>query len=329
MSSIQNITEQFKGLSVEELLTIIASATAEAKKSAKTVAKAPKEAKEKKGSMPKGSVPPQLVKPRAWVNFTLNHANSFGWESFEVKGQTEPMAASVLVDGKNVFEATGKPMNNKQAMSLSKVRWDRKAGKGTREDLYKEFEAQPEWLVEAAAPKEVSAAPEVSASAACSVSEAENDLAPPEVRKSAVDKNREKQAEKEAAALKKAAEKEAEALKKAAEKEAETLRKKAEALRKKEETAAAKAAAKQPAAPKGKKAAEKVEEKNEAVPAFEHEDDGFAHPWDFKGKAFLRDYEGNMWFRTADGESGGWAGKFDRATNSIDTEAEEPELEDE
>jgi hypothetical protein len=318
MSSIQNITEQFKGLSVEELLTIIASATAEAKKSAKTVAKAPKEAKEKKGSMPKGSVPPQLVKPRAWVNFTLNHANSFGWESFEVKGQTEPMAASVLVDGKNVFEATGKPMNNKQAMSLSKVRWDRKAGKGTREDLYKEFEAQPEWLVEAAAPKEVSAAPEESASAACSVSEAENDLAPPEVRKSAVDKNREKQAEKEAAALKKAAEK-----------EAETLRKKAEALRKKEETAAAKAAAKPPAAPKGKKAAEKVEEKNEAVPAFDHEDDGFAHPWDFKGKAFLRDYEGNMWFRTADGESGGWAGKFDRATNSIDTEAEEPELEDE
>ena len=77
------------------------------------------------------------------------------------------------------------------------------------------------------------------------------------------------------------------------------------------------------------KAAEKVEEKNEAVPAFDHEDDGFAHPWDFKGKAFLRDYEGNMWLRTADGENGGWAGKFDRATNSIDTEAEEPELEDE
>jgi hypothetical protein len=320
MSSIQNITEQFKGLSAEELLTIIAAATAEAKKSVKLVSKAPKEAKEKKGSMPKGSVPPQLVKPRAWVNSTLDHANMFGWESFEVKGQSEPMPASVLVDGKHVFEATGKPMNNKQAMSLSKVRWDRKAGKGTREDLYKEFEASETWKV-APAPKVLSVAPEESASAACSVaasvacsmSEVERvELAPPEVKKSAVDKNREKA---EAA------------LKKAQEKETEALRKKAEALRKKEETAAAKLVAKPPATKPKKAAAEKAEAK-EVVPAFDHEDDGFAHPWDFKGKKFLRDYEGNMWLRTADGESAGWAGKFDRATNSIDTSAEEPELED-
>jgi hypothetical protein len=324
MSNIQNITEQFKGLSAEELLVIIAAATAEAKKSIKLVSKAPKEAKEKKGSMPKGSVPPQLVKPRAWVNATLDHANTFGWESFEVKGQTEPMPASVLVDGKHVFEATGKPMNNKQAMSLSKVRWDRKAGKGTREDLYLEFEASPALAAALAAPKEVSAspkelsaAPEVSAYAACSVSEVEVVLEAPKVKKAAPKKSEaEKLAEKEAAALKKAQEK-----------EAETLRKKEETLRKKEEAAAAKAAAKPVAAPKGKKAAEKAAEK-EAVPAFDHENDGFAHPWDFKGKQFLRDYEGNMWLRTADGESGGWAGKFDPATNSIDTEAEEPELED-
>jgi hypothetical protein len=321
MSSIQNTIESFKGLSVEELLTIIAAATAEAKKSAKTVAKAPKEAKEKKGSMPKGSVPPQLVKPRAWVNFTLDHANTYGWESFEVKGQTEPMPSSVLVNGKPVFEATGKPMNNKQAMSLSKVRWDRKAGKGTREDLYKEFEASPTWQVEAAPKPEESAAPAESASAACSVSDVEVELAPPEVKKSALDKNREKKAEKEAAALKKAQEK-----------EAEKLRKEAEKLAAKE----AKKAEKKPAAPK--KVAEKVEEKPaekaEVVPAFDHEDDGFAHPWDFKGKKFLRDFAGNMWHRiddavTGEATNGGWAGKFDPATNSIDDSAEEPELEDE
>jgi hypothetical protein len=215
------------------------------------------------------------------------------------------MAASVLVDGKYVFEATGKPLNNKQAMSLSKVRWDRKAGKGTREDLYKEFETQPEWLVAAAAPKEV----EESASAACSASDGENDLAPPVVRKSALDKNREKQAA---------------ALKKVQEKEAEKLLKKAEALRKKEEAAAAKAASKPQAAPKAKKAAAPA---NEVIPPFDHEDDGFAHPWDFKGKKFLRDYEGNMWLRNDDGESAGWAGKFDRTTNSIDASAEEPEYE--
>ena len=318
MSNIQNITESFKGLSVEELLTIIAVATAEAKKSAKAVSKAPKEAKEKKGSMPKGSVPPQLVKPRAWVNATLDHANTFGWESFEVKGQAEPMAASVLVDGKNVFEATGKPMNNKQAMSLSKVRWDRKAGKGTREDLYKEFEASDSWKVEAA-PKAAGTAPEEPAapqeSASAAVSEAEVAVeAAPKVKKAAAPKKSEEE---------KLAEKEAAALKKAAEKEAEKLRKEAEKLAAKEAAAAAKKAEKQPA-PKAKKAVEK-----EVVPAFEHENDGFAHPWDFKGKAFLRDFAGNMWLRTADGENGGWAGKFDPATNSIDTEAEEPELEDE
>jgi hypothetical protein len=316
MSNIQNITEQFKGLSAEELLVIILAATAEAKKSIKLVSKAPKEAKEKKGSMPKGSVPRQLVKPRAWVNATLDHANEFGWESFEVKGQTEPMAASVLVDGKHVFEATGKPMNNKQAMSLSKVRWDRKAGKGTREDLYKEFEASPALAAALAAHKVVSAAPAASASAACSVSEVEVELEAPKVKKVAAPKKTEEE---------KKAEKEAAALKKAQDKEAEKLRKEAEKLAAKEAADAAKLAAKPAAAPKGKKAAEKAE----VVAAFDHEDDGFAHPWDFKGKAFLRDYAGNMWLRTADGENGGWAGKFDPATNSIDTEAEEPELEDE
>jgi hypothetical protein len=314
MSNIQNITEQFKGLSVEELLAIIAAATAEAKKSAKAVSKAPKEAKEKKGSMPKGSVPPQLRKPRAWVDFTLAHANTNGWESFEVKGQSEPMAASVLVDGKHVFEATGKPMNNKQAMSLSKVRWDRKEGKGTRKDLYDEFEASyVEAEVEVVAPKEVVAAPEVVS-------------AEPEVKAEAPKKEKKAAPPKKTEEEKKA-EKEAAALKKAAEKEAEKLRKEAEKLAEKEAAAAKKAAEK---AEKPKKVVKKAASpKAEEVPPFEHEDDGFAHPWDFKGKKFLRDFNGNMWFRTEDGESAGWAGKFDPVTNTIDDSAEEPEYEDE
>ena len=227
------------------------------------------------------------------------------------------MAASILVDGKHVFEATGKPMNNKQAMSLSKVRWDRKEGKGTRKDLYEEFEASPEWLVEAAAPKEVV---EVSASAACSVSEAEVEREAPKAKKAVAPKKSEEE---------KKAEKEAAALKKAQDKEAERLRKEAEKLAAKEAATAAKAAAKPSTTPKGKKVAEKVEEKAEVIPPFEFEDDGFAHQWDFKGKKFLRDFEGNMWFRTEEGESAGWAGKFDPATNSIDASAEEPEYEDE
>jgi hypothetical protein len=299
MSSIQTITESFKGLSVEDLLTIIAAASAEAKKAAKTVSKAPKGGKEKKGSMPKGVVPPQLRKPRAWVDFTLRHANANGWESFKVKGQDEEMPASVEKDGKHVFESTGKPMNNKQAMSLSKIRWDRKENDGTRKDLYDEFDAGYVDEIEVAPKQSVEAVSEAAV-------EVEIDLAPPKVKKSAVDKNREKKAEKEAAALKKTNEKEAAALKKNKEKV-----EKAEA----------------PKPKKAKKA--KAEAAEEEVPPFDFENDGYAHPWDYKGKKFIRDFDGNLWFRTEEGESAGWAGKFDPATKTIDASAEEPDNDDE
>jgi hypothetical protein len=306
MSSIQSITESFKGLSVEELLAIITAASAEAKKAAKVVTKAPKEVKEKKGSMPKGVSPPQLDKPRKWVDFVLKRANEVGWPVINVK-DTETLPASVERDGKWVFEATGKPLNNKQAMSLSKQYWSRKEAVGTNKDLYDEFEAQyvpPE----PAAPKE--AAEESDAESEASVKSAPKEK---KEKKAAAPKKteEEKKAEKEAAALKKVQEKEAAALAKAAEREAAAL---------------AKAAAPKP---KPKKVVKKTEEKEEAVPPFEFENDGYAHPWDFKGKKFLRDFEGNMWFRNEDGESAGWAGKYDPATKSIDASAEEPEYEDE
>ena len=295
MSNIQNITEQFKGLSVEELLAIITAASAEAKKVAKVVAKAPKEAKEKKGSMPKGVSPPQLDKPRKWVDFVLKRANEVGWPTITVK-DTETLPASVERDGKHVFEATGKPLNNKQAMSLSKQYWSRKEAVGTNKELYDEFDAQ--YVPPApAAPKEAESDAE---------SEVSIDMAPPKEKK----EKKAKKTEEE-----KKAEKEAAALKKAQEKEAAAAAKKAESLKEK-------------AAPKPKKVAVKPAEK-EVIPPFEFENDGFAHPWDFKGKKFLRDFEHNMWFRTEEGESAGWAGKIDPATGTIDASAEEPEYEDE
>ena len=320
MSSIQNITEQFKGLSAEELLAIITAAAAEAKKSIKLVSKAPKEAKEKKGSMPKGVNPPQLDKPRKWVEFVLKRSNEVGWPVINVK-DTETLPASVERDGKFVFEATGKPMNNKQAMSLSKQYWSRKEAVGSNKELYDEFEAQ-NVPPEPAAPKEADSESEDESSSSSSSSSA----APKEKKEKKVKKTEEeKQAEKEAKALAKAEEKEAAARKKAEEKEAEKQRKaleKAAAAAPKVEAPKAK-----PVAMKLKKSAPKAAEE-ETVPPFEFEDDGFAHPWDFKGKKFLRDFEGNMWLRNDDGESGGWAGKFDPATKSIDTEAEEPEYDD-
>jgi hypothetical protein len=128
--------------------------------------KVEKEKKEKKtGSQPKGKVPKQLLKPRAWVEFTLEHALSNGWEEFvihqsktdkETGEKTEEeivMPASELnEDGAHVYEGTigskkypsGRQMIQKEAMSLSKQRWAPKAKAGTHPELYEEFEAQYE-----------------------------------------------------------------------------------------------------------------------------------------------------------------------------------------
>ena len=212
MSVIENTntTQEFlKGKSLDELLAIITAAAAEAKKAAKVAAKSvPKEKAEKKGSMPKGVVPAQLHKPRAWVDFVLADANARGWPAITVKGQEEPLPASIEKDGKHVFEKDGKPLNNKQAMSLSKQYWDRKAAVGTHKHLYEVFEGQyvapdPSAPVEPKEPKAPKAAKEPKA---------------PKVEKT----EEEKLAEKEAKAAAKKAEKEA---KKEAKKEAEKAEK--------------------------------------------------------------------------------------------------------
>jgi len=212
MSSIQNIQESIKELSVEELLTIIAAATAEAKKKAKLVVKAPKkEAKEKKGSMPKGVIPKQLLKPRAYVDYTLADANKNGWESFEISGQT--IAASVEKDGAHVFEATGKPFNHKHAMSLSKIR------KTTRPEFFQEFEAQY---------VEVEVAPVAESHDEEKVVEEKpkKEKAAPKPKKTDEEKAAEKEAKKAEKDAKKAEEKEA---KKAEKKETKKVAKKPEA----------------------------------------------------------------------------------------------------
>ena len=314
MSNIQNITEQFKGLSAEELLTIIAAATAEAKKAVKIVAKAPKEAKEKKGSMPKGVSPPQLDKPRKWVDFVLKRSNEVGWPVINVK-DTETLPASVERDGKHVFEATGKPLNNKQAMSLSKQYWARKEAVGTNKELYDEFEAQ--YVPPApAAPKEVDS----DADAESEASEASAVSAPKEkkekkAKKTEEEKEAEKVAKKEATALKKAQEKE---VKEAAKKEAAALKKAAP------KPAEAVVAAAKPVAMKLKKAAPKVEE----LP-FDIEADTMVHEWVFQGKKVYVNSDGEMWERSDSDEAGPWMGKYDPSTKVLDKTAEEPLYADE
>jgi hypothetical protein len=292
MSSIQQFQETFKNASIEDLLSIIAAATVEAKKKAKVAAKeATKEKapKEKKGSMPKGVLPVQLQLSFAYVDYTLAQANKNGWKEFAVKGQEAAMEASVERDGAHVFSSTGKPLNRKQAMSLSKYLWSNKEQKGTDKAFYEAFVAQYVAPVAVAVEAAVEAAVEV------------------EEKKEVVEV---------AASPKKAPKAKKTDEEKAAEKAAKEVKKEAKKEPKKEPKAEAKKE------PKAAVAATKKPVKEEAQ--FECENDGMAHPWDFKGKKVFRNFDGFMWERITDDESGDFLGKYDEATNTIDDSVEEP-----
>jgi len=140
--NLASLQESLKDASVQDLLALIGAATAEAKKKAKGVKepKVPKGPKEPKEPKEKGPVPPQLRIPHAWVAKTLDDANTNGWDGFEVTGKNPvTMAGSVIRDGQHVFPDTGKPMNHKLAMSLSKVRWAPKTQTGTHQAQYQKF----------------------------------------------------------------------------------------------------------------------------------------------------------------------------------------------
>jgi hypothetical protein len=235
-----------KSLETADLFKVMKQALAAAEKRSTGVAPRGKAAAAKKaGSMPKGVVPPQLRKPRAWVDFTLAHALQNGWESFTVyqtKKDKETgekvdeeieMPASMLHDGAYVYEGsvtdknpTGKQLIHKDAMSLSKQRWAPKEKKGTHPELYEEFEASyVEEAVESADDASETSSTKkvvVKMTAAEKAAAAEAKKAEKEAEKAA--KKAEKEAEKEAKKAEKEAEKEA----KKAEKEAEKAAKKAE-----------------------------------------------------------------------------------------------------
>jgi hypothetical protein len=311
MSSIQNIQESLKELSVDELLAVIAAATAEAKKKAKVVAKvSSKEKGDKKGSMPKGVLPPQLEMSFAYVDYTLLEANKNGWQAFNVKGQETQSEGSVERDGVHVFPSTGKPLNRKQAMSLSKYLWSNKEKKGTDEAFYEAFKAQHVPLVR-------SAASEAAVSSDDEKEEKPKEEKPKKEKKAAAPKktDEEKAAEKQ----KKADEKTAEKKRLADEKTAEKKRL-AEEKSSSSSSSSSTPAAKAVATPKKAKKA--------AAAAWSCPNDGQVHPWDWKGKKFLRNSECQVWTRTDDGEAGVWQGVYKEETDSIDTSVEEPEFEE-
>jgi hypothetical protein len=351
--TIEDILSTLKSLETPDLFKLLKAATAETEKKSKTITKATKASAntKKSGSMPKGAVPPQLKKPRAWVEFTLKNALENGWESFTITqkkgGEIEEitMPASTLHEGAYVYEDSvtdktpnGKQIIHKEAMSLSKFR------KESGHPTYAEFEAQ--YAEEIASDSASETASEVASTSSSKKSVVKKTAAEKAAEMEA--KKAEKEAEKEAKKAEKEAEKERKKAEKEAEKEAAKAAKEAEKEAKKAEKkpvtkAVIPAKAVKPVETKAvvvKKAEEKPAEapvkttkpaakpaapkKEEVIP-----DDGMVHPWTFEGKKYLRNADGETWSVGSDGGIGKWVGVYSSETKKIDTTVAEPEFDDE
>lgn len=161
---VAGVLSALKTMDTADLFKVMKVAMAEAEKKAKESKKSVmKEKKKRASSMPKGVVPPQLVKPRAWMDFVKAHATKNGWESFTIhmtkKDKTTgekveedvEMPGSTLHEGVHIFKGSvsaehpkGKTLSHSDVMSLSKTWWTPKTSKGTHGELYREFEAQQE-----------------------------------------------------------------------------------------------------------------------------------------------------------------------------------------
>jgi hypothetical protein len=356
---MESILSALKALEAADLFKVMKLALAEAEKRAKGTAPRGRAAAAKKaGSMPKGVVPPQLRKPRAWVDFTLQHALENGWEPFvvyqtkkdKVTGEkTEEeieMPGSILHDGAHVYDGSvtektpaGRQLIHKDAMSLSKQRWAPKEKKGTHPELYEEF--QTSYVEEEVEVPD--AASEASSKKVVKMTAAEK-AAAAEAKKAAKEEEKAvKKAAKEEEKAAKKAEKEAEKAAKKAEKEAEKAAKKAEkeAAKKPATKAPVPAAAVKKATGGGAAAAAAkpvpvkaaaVKPKPAAAPAKEEWScpaDGMVHAWPYKGKQYLRNSDNEVWLKAADGSCGQWQGVYLPTEDRIDDSVSEPEFDDE
>ena len=239
--TMEDVIASIKTFESTELFKLLKAVASEAEKKSKVAAKPV--ATKKPGSMPKGAVPPQLRKPRAWVDFTLKHALENGWEAFTIhqthkdketgeKVEEEiEMPASVLHDGAHIYadsitekSPSGRQLIHKEAMSLSKQR--KESGHAT----YAEFEAS---YVDETSEDEKSVASSASKKQVVKKTAAEKEA-------EAAAKKAEKEAEKAAAKAAKEAEKAAAKEAKEAEKAAAKAAKEAEKEAKKAEKEAAK-----------------------------------------------------------------------------------------
>ena len=352
-TDMEALLATLKSLEPSELFKVMKQALSEAEKRCKTTVSKPA-----KKSMPKGKVPRQLMRPRAWVEFTLKHALENGWEAFTVhqtkkdketgeKFEEEILQpGSILYEGAHVYEDSvteknpnGKQLIHKDAMSLSKQRWAPKEATGTHQELYEEFLAT---YVEDTV-SETSETKVVKMTAAEKAALAEEKKA---------EKLREKE-EKKAEKLREKEEKKAEKLREKEEKKAEKLREKmakvpAAAIAKAPVKAVipakalvkavtpvtpvtpakaitpAKAPVKAVTPVKVAKPAAKPVAKEWTCPA-----DDMVHPWPYNGKNYLRNSDNEVWARGTDGGCGEWQGIYLPSEDRIDDSVAEPEFEDE
>ena len=357
---IEEIIQEICGLPTDLLGRISKQAVDEMGRRAKTSAKG-KKAPKKTGSMPKGVVPDQLRKPREWVNHVKADAIANGWPSYTMhqarknketgekeEEEIEMPGSELNAEGVHVFEGSiteklpkGRAFTHKDAMSLSAVYWKVKTQKGTRQDLYEEFDAsyqEEDTVSEAsdsekvvvrmtAAEKETQKA-EKAAAAAVEKERKKQEKLDEKERLKQEKANASGKQEAKSTPVKKVVKKSASAATSSATASAEID---ADSISLSPVAASAAASSEIPAATPVKKTAAKP-----AKPAapkkvkkeWTCENDNLVHSWEEDGVKYLRNYAGQVWMDD-EGQLGEWVGQWNKEKKFLDTDAPAPEFEDE
>ena len=358
---IEEIIQEICGLPTDLLGRISKQAVDEMGRRAKMGTKS-KKAPKKTGSMPKGRVPDQLRKPREWVNHVKADAIANGWPSYTMhqarknketgekeEEEIEMPASEQNAEGAHVFEGSiteklpkGRAFTHKDAMSLSAVYWKVKTQKGTRQDLYEEFDASYP------ADDSVSEASDSSEKVVVRMTAAEKEKQKEEkAAAAAVEKERKKQEkldEKERLKQEKATaaiangkqEAKGTPVKKVVKKSASAASAEIDAdsisLSPVAASAAASSSSEIPAATPVKKttaakpkpmAPKKVKKEEWTCP-----NDNLVHSWENDGVKLLRNFAGQVWMDD-EGQLGEWVGQWNKEKKFLDTDAPAPVFEDE
>ena len=362
---IEEIIQEICGLPTDLLGRISKQAVDEMGRRAKTSAKG-KKAPKKTGSMPKGRVPDQLRKPREWVNHVKADAIANGWPSYTMhqarknketgekeEEEIEMPASEQNAEGVHVFEGSiteklpkGRAFTHKDAMSLSAVYWKVKTQKGTRQDLYEEFDASYQ------EEDTVSEASDSSEKVVVRMTAAEKETQKAEKAAAAVvEKERKKQEkldekerlkqekanasgkqEAKSTPVKKVVKKSASAAVSAtasAEIDADSISlspvaaSAAAASSSSSEIPAATPVKKTAAKPAKPAAPKKVKKEEWSCP-----NDTMVHQWEEDGVKYLRNYAGQVWMND-EGQMGEWVGQWNKEKKFLDTDAPAPVFEDE